>query len=77
MRLVSMSKGSGSVRMSIRLASSQVIHRTIHELYTPDLSSRSARRIGRLLSVSWMQSHSGCEFLFPIDFDTGLLVVPT
>jgi hypothetical protein len=30
-------KGSGSVRMSIRLACGQVIHRTIHALYTPDL----------------------------------------
>jgi hypothetical protein len=24
-----------------------------------------------------MQSYSGCEFIFPIDFDIGLLVVPT
>jgi hypothetical protein len=23
-----------------------------------------------------MQSHSGCEFIFPTDFDTSLLVVP-
>jgi hypothetical protein len=70
-------KGSGSVRISVRLASAQLTHRTIHALYTPDLSSRSAQRIGRLLSVSWMQSHSGCEFLFPTDSDTGLMVVPT
>jgi hypothetical protein len=44
-------KGSGSVRMSIRLACGHVIHRTIHALYTPDLSSRSTQRIGRLLSL--------------------------
>jgi hypothetical protein len=55
-------KGSGSVRMSIRLASSHFSHRTIHALYTPDLSSRSTQRIGRLLSVSSLQSHCGCEF---------------
>jgi hypothetical protein len=70
-------KGSGSVRMSIRLASGQVIHCTIHALYTHDLSSRFAQRIGGVLSVSWLQSHCGCEFTFPTDSDTGLLVVPT
>jgi hypothetical protein len=70
-------KGSGSVRISVRLASGQTIHRTVHALYTPDLSCRSAQRIRGLLSISWMQSHSGCEFLFPTDFDTCLLVVPT
>jgi hypothetical protein len=46
-------------------------------MYTFDMSSRSAHRIGRLLSVTWMQTHSGCEFIFPSDYDTGLLVVPT
>jgi hypothetical protein len=45
-------KGSGLVRISVRLASGQLIHRTVHALYTPDMSSRSAQRIGRLLSVS-------------------------
>jgi hypothetical protein len=70
-------KGRGSVRMSIRLASGQIIHRMIHALYTPDLSSRYAQHIGRLLSASWVQSRSGCEFLFPTDSDIGLLVVPT
>jgi hypothetical protein len=70
-------KGSGFVRMSIRLASRQAIHRTIHALYTPDLSSRSTQRIERLLSVSWLQYHCRCEFIFPTtDSDTGLLVVP-
>jgi hypothetical protein len=54
-----------------------MIHRTFHALYTPDLSSRSAHRIGRPLSGSWIQSHSGCEFLFPTDYDIGLLVLPT
>jgi hypothetical protein len=69
-------KGSGSVRISVRLASGRLFHRTIHALYTPYLSSRYAQRIGRLLSVSWMQTHSGCEFIFPHDSDTCLLVVP-
>jgi hypothetical protein len=45
-------KGSGYVRISVRLASGQLIHRIVYALYTPDLSSRSAQRIGRLLSVS-------------------------
>jgi hypothetical protein len=70
-------KGSGSVWISIRLACGRAIHRTIHAMYTPDLSSRSAQRTDRLLSVSWMKSHNGCEFLFPTDFHTGLLMVPT
>jgi hypothetical protein len=46
-------KGSGTVRLSILLASSQLIHRTVHAVYTPNLSSRSNQRIGRLLSVSY------------------------
>jgi hypothetical protein len=54
-----------------------IIHRTVHALYTPYLSSPCARRIGRLLNVSCMQSHSGCEFIFPTDSDTGLIIVPT
>jgi hypothetical protein len=41
------------------------------------MSSRSAQRIGRLLSVSWMQSHSGFEFISPTDSHTSLIVVPT
>jgi hypothetical protein len=69
-------KGSGSVRISVRLAFGRLIHRTIHALYTFVLSSRSAQRIGRLLSVTWMQTHSGCEFIFPSDSDIGLLLVP-
>jgi hypothetical protein len=48
-------KGSGSVRISAWLASGRLIHRTIHALYTPDFSSRSFLRIGRMLSVDWMQ----------------------
>jgi hypothetical protein len=31
----------------------------------------------RLLSVNWIQSHSSCEFNFHVDFDTGLIMVPT
>jgi hypothetical protein len=70
-------KGSGIVRLSFLLASSQLIHRTVHALYTLGMFSRSTQRISRLLSVSWMQSHSGCEFIFPLDSDTRLIVVPT
>jgi hypothetical protein len=70
-------KGSGSVRISVMLASGRLIHRTIRALYTLDMSSRYAQRIGRLLSVTWMQTHTGCEFTFPTTCDTGLLVVPT
>jgi hypothetical protein len=44
-------EGSGSVRISVRLAYGQLIHRIVYALYTPDLSSRSAQRIGRLLST--------------------------
>ena len=68
-------KCNGSVRISVRLATCLLIHRIVHALYTPGLSSRYAQGIGRLLSVSW--THSGCEFFFPYDFDIGLLVVPT
>jgi hypothetical protein len=39
-------KGSGSVRNSVRLACGQLIHRTIHAMYTFDMSSRPAQRIG-------------------------------
>jgi hypothetical protein len=55
----------------------QLIHRTVHTLYTHDVSSRSTQHTGRLLIVIWMQSHSGCELFFPIDSDTGPIMVPT
>jgi hypothetical protein len=45
-------KGSGIIRLSILLVSGLIIHRTVHALYTHDLSSRSAHRICRLLIVS-------------------------
>jgi hypothetical protein len=48
-----------------------------HVLNTHYLPSRSAQHIGYLHSVSWMQSHTGCEFIFPAYSDVGLLVVPT
>jgi hypothetical protein len=55
-----------------------VIRRTICALYAHDLTSRSARRIGHILSANWMQTHSsGCEFLCPTDFGIGMLMVPT
>jgi hypothetical protein len=58
------------------VASGQIIHRTVHAFYTPDMSFCSTQRIGRLLSVSLMQTHTDCEFIFPSDSDIGLLVVP-
>jgi hypothetical protein len=70
-------KDSGTIRLFSMLSLGQAIHRTIHALYILDLSSRFALRMGRPLSVSWMQSHSGCEFIFPNDYDTGMLMVPT
>jgi hypothetical protein len=69
--------GSGNVEINIQLVSGQVIRRTVHALYTLDMSARSAQHIGHLLSVSWMQSHSACEFLFPTSTYVGLLLVPT
>jgi hypothetical protein len=69
-------EGSGSMRISVLMASGKLIHRGAHALYTPDMSSCSAQHTSRLLSVSWMQSHSGCEFLFPTDSHIGLLGVP-
>jgi hypothetical protein len=68
--------GTGIIRFAVPLVYGHIIHRTIHALFTPDFSSRSAQRIGHLLNVCWLQSHCGCEFLFPLDFDIGLLVVP-
>jgi hypothetical protein len=51
-------QGSGDVRIPICLVSGQPVFRRVHALYTPDLSSRSAQNISRLLSVSWMHKHS-------------------
>jgi hypothetical protein len=70
-------KGSGTIRISIMLVHGQSIHSTFHALYNLDTSSRSAQRIGRLRNVSWMQTHSSFEFIFPTASDTRLLVVPT
>jgi hypothetical protein len=67
----------GTFRLAVPLVSSHSIHRTIHALHTPALSSWHAQRIGRLIIVYWMQSHCGCVFLFPTYFDLVLLVVPT
>jgi hypothetical protein len=68
-------KGSDKVHIIIPVVFGQFIPRTIHALYTLDMSCRTAQRIGCLLNVSWMQAHSGCEFIFPTDFDNGLLMV--
>jgi hypothetical protein len=59
-------KGSGTIRITIPLALGQSIHRTNHALYTPGMTSCSTQHIGRLLNVSWMQTHCGCEFVFPL-----------
>jgi hypothetical protein len=69
-------KGSGTARISILLAFGQSINRIVHALYTRDTSYGSAHRVGRLLGVSWMQTQSGCEVVFPIDYGSGLLLVP-
>jgi hypothetical protein len=68
-------KGSGTVRIPIPLVFGQSIHNTVHAMYTRDMSSRSAERIGRLLSVSWMQTHNGCQFGFLTDCDNRLLTM--
>jgi hypothetical protein len=71
-------KGIGTVEILTPIVSSHIIRRTVHALYTLDLTSRSAQHIGRLLiSGSWLQTHSGCEFLFLADIVVGLLMVPT
>jgi hypothetical protein len=70
-------QGSGTVRISICLVSGRTVFRRVHAFYTPDLSSGSAQHISRLLSVSWMQKHSGCEFSFPTNTNSGMLLVTT
>jgi hypothetical protein len=70
-------QGRGTVRIPICLISGRTVFRHVHALYTLDLSSRSAQRISRLLSVSSMQKHSGCEFSFPTNIDSGMLLVTT
>jgi hypothetical protein len=47
-------KSNGTVRITIPLAFGQSIHIIVLALYTHDMSSRSAQRIGRLLSVKWL-----------------------
>jgi hypothetical protein len=69
--------GRGTVGIAIPLVSGQIVRRTVHALYTLYRSYRSTQRIGRLLSVTWMQSHNGCDFVFPTDYDLGLLLVLT
>jgi hypothetical protein len=44
-------EGSGTDRITIPWVSGQSIHRKVHALYIPYMSSRSTQRIGRLLSV--------------------------
>jgi hypothetical protein len=68
---------SGNVRIPICLVSGQTVFRRVHVLYTHVLSSRSAQNISRLLSVSWMQKHSGCEFSFPTNTNSGMMLVTT
>jgi hypothetical protein len=66
---------SVAIRITIRLdVFGTTLRRTLHAIYTSDVSSRSAQHIDRHLSVDWMQSHTGfdlmqshtgCEFIFP------------
>jgi hypothetical protein len=44
-------RGSGKVAIAIPLVSRHIIYRTIHALFTHDLSARFAQHIGRPLSV--------------------------
>jgi hypothetical protein len=46
-------------------------------MYTLAMSSCSAQLIGRLLSVTWMQTRIGYEFLIFTAYDLGMLMVPT
>jgi hypothetical protein len=46
-------------------------------MFTLDLITRSSQGISKLLSVSWLQKHCGCEISFPNDTDIGMLIVPT
>jgi hypothetical protein len=66
--------GRGTLKIAILLVYGRIIRRTIHALYTLDLSTRFAKRIGRL-NVNWMQSQSGCKFIFPTDSYVGLIMV--
>jgi hypothetical protein len=45
-------QGSGIVRIPICLVSDHTVFRRVRALSTPDLSSRSAQKIGRLLGIS-------------------------
>jgi hypothetical protein len=68
-------QGSGTVRIPMYLVSGQTVFRRVHALNAPDLSARYAHNISRLLSVSWMQKHSRCEFEFPTNTYSGMLLV--
>jgi hypothetical protein len=70
-------KDSGLVRAPIYLVSCQKVVRHVHALYTPDLSLGAAQKISRLLSVSYMQKQCGCEFSFPTNSDSSMLLATT
>jgi hypothetical protein len=70
-------KGCGKVHIITLLVSCLSIRRIVHAMYTLDMSSRSAHRIVCRLSVSWMHTHSGCEFIFPTHLELGQLMVST
>jgi hypothetical protein len=69
--------GSGTVQITVPLAYGLSIYRTIRALYTPDMQTRSAQRIGRLLNVNWMQTHCDREYVCSTLSKTGMLMVPT
>jgi hypothetical protein len=68
-------KGSGTRRIKIQLQSCSVISRENFTLFASGLIGRSSRGMSRLLNVSWMQKHCGCEFSVPTANDIGLLIV--
>jgi hypothetical protein len=70
-------KGIGFVRVPICLVSGQTDVRHVRALNTHGLSSRSAQKISRLQSVSWMPKHSGCELSFPTNSDNGMMLITT
>jgi hypothetical protein len=57
-------KGSSSVRISVRLASGQTIHRPVHALYTPDHSSLSAQKLGESLESVACNHTTAVNFFF-------------
>jgi hypothetical protein len=69
-------QGSGTVKITLPMVYGHFIRRKVYALNTLDVPPRSAQPIGRLHIVSWMQTHNGCEIIFPTYYDVGMLMVP-